>query len=203
MAERGQGADPVCVVLVDEAGGSPFPGLVPVASGELARRALDSLAGALLRRVKDWLATISDSEPLVLEMPRDSGRLSSLPEGTVVLVRPALVRLGPAHARDLLDDLGAGCNVVIGPTLAGGWYLLALSGEARELIEAAGDGGPASTGALIAAARDRKGLEVGLLRAERDLTGEADLLAAVADPMVDVELSRLLGDVAAGLSPAG
>jgi len=192
MAGSGNGHSITCAILVDESDGDAFPGLSRMAADAPRRRALDDLAGALLRRSKDWAAGIADGDPLVLEMPRESARLASLPGDVLLLVRPALVRLGPAHARDLLDDLDSGCNVVIGPTLAGGWYLMALAGAARDLAGEAGDGGPASTAGLIAAARERDDLDIGLLRAERDLSGESDLRAAVADPMVDVELSRLL-----------
>lgn len=192
-----------CAILVDEDQGRAFPGLARFATGEAGRRAIDDLAGALLRRAKDWAGEICDGDPEVFEMPRDAGRLAAIESETVLLLRPALVRLGPGHARDLLDDLANGCNAVIGPTLVGGWYLLALSGTARELIPAAGDGGPASAGGLIGAARGSGDLEVGLLRAERDLTGESDLRAAVADPLVDVELSRLLSEVLAAESRGG
>lgn len=160
--------------------------------------ATDQLARALLQRAVDWAGGLTGSAPEVVELPRDLERLESSPASTILLVRPALVRFSPEQARDLTDDLGSGCNVVIGPTLAGGWYLLALSGAALGLVASAGDGGPGSAGRLLAAAREVDGLDVGLLRAERDLNGDSDVQAAAADPLVDMEVTRLLAVIAAG-----
>jgi hypothetical protein len=186
-----------CFVLVDEQSGVAFPELARRASSDASRRALEDLAGSLLRRTKDWARELSGAEPEVLELPRDADRLAAA-EGTVVLLRPALVRLSPEQSGDLIDDLQAGCNVIFGPTLAGGWYLLALNPANPDLIEAAGSGTPGSAGRLLAAARHHEGIEGGMLRAERDLNADSDLRAAAADPLVDIELSRLLADVVTG-----
>ena len=111
---------------------------------------------------------------------------------TLVLVRTALVRLAAGHAEDVKGDLKSGCGLVIGPTLVGGWYLLAFQPPADQLIEAAGDGSAGSAGSMIAAARGLRDIEVGLLRAERDLVRSADLTAARSDPLIDIELVGLL-----------
>ena len=97
----------------------------------------------------------------------------------------------------------AGCEVVIGPTLAGGWYLLALNPADPALVEAAADGRPGTAGRLLAAASTGGGIEVGLLRAERDLAVESDLRAAAADPLVDMEVARLLSGLSSGSPSSG
>ena len=43
-------------------------------------------------------------------------------------------RLGAAHAAAALDDLAAGCDVVFGATLEGGWYLAGLREPRPELL---------------------------------------------------------------------
>ena len=181
-------------MLVDEQSGVAFPELSRRASSDAARKRLEDLAGSLLRRTKDWARELTGVDPEVLELPRDAERLASA-EGAVLLLRPALVRLSPEQSSDLIDDLQAGCNLIFGPTLAGGWYLLALNPADPDLVAAAGDGSPGSAGRLLAAARHRESIEVGMLRAERDLNADSDLRAAAADPLVDIELSRLLSDV--------
>jgi len=183
-----------CFVLVDEQSGIAFPELARRAPSDAARKGLEDLAGALLRRTKDWARELIGADPEVLELPREAERLASA-EGTVLLLRPALVRLSPEQAGDLVDDLEAGCNLIFGPTLAGGWYLLALNPADADLIAAAGDGSPGSAGRLLAAARHHDGMEVGMLRAERDLNVDSDLRAAAADPLVDIELTRLLSEI--------
>ena len=188
-----------CFIIVDEASSDALAGL---ASGSIegGRSGLVAELGAsLLRRTREWAESFAGGEVTVLEYPRDSAKAANSSAGTVLLLRPALVRLGPSHASDLLEDLDNGCGVVIGPTLAGGWYLLALSPGDPELIEAAGDGGPGASGRLLAVASTRNGVEVGLLRAERDIASDSDLRAAAADPLVDMEVARLLS----GLGAAG
>jgi hypothetical protein len=72
---------------------------------------------------------------------------------------------------------------------------LALNPADADLIAAAGDGSPGSAVRLLAAARHHDGMEVGMLRAERDLNVDSDLRAAAADPLVDIELTRLLSEI--------
>jgi len=179
--------DARCIVVVPGGDGDALPGL----ADELAAERREALAQALLKRALDWAGEIVGTDVRVVE----PAGIEAAAQGAsaVILVRPALVRLGSGHAEDLLTDLTAGCGLVIGPTLAGGWYLLGVKPADFKLIAAAGDGGAGSAGSLIAYARSGSQIEVGLLRAERDLTSTADLLAARADPLLDIELTGLLG----------
>ena len=195
--ERGRTID--CFVVVDEASSYALAGRASASIEGGSPDLVAKLGAALLRRTREWAEGFAGDDVTVLEYPRDSAKAASSTADTVLLLRPALVRLGPSHASDLFEDLDNGCGVVIGPTLAGGWYLLALSPGDPELIEAAGDGGPGASGRLLAVASTRNGVEVGLLRAERDIAADSDLRAAAADPLVDMEVARLLS----GLGAAG
>jgi len=174
------------VVLVDAPAGSSLPAL----EGALPLDRREALSGALLRRTGEWAKTLTGMEPSVVEI--DGLAAATAGAETVVIVRPALVRLSLDHAHDVRDDLAHGCGLVVGPTLTGGWYLLALSPVNQDLIQAAGDGTSGTAGSLLAAAQNVSGLEVGLLGAERDLVRPADVKAAQADPLVDLEISRLI-----------
>ena len=162
MEEAPQPVPIRCVVLVADPSSEPFAGLAEAL--DLERRA--ELHEALVGRAKEWGAQLTAAEPEVV-LQTDLERCSHGTD-TLVVVRPALVRLGAEHAADLKDDLDHGCGLVIGPTLSGGWYLLAV-------------------------ARSVSGLEAGLLRAERDLVRSPDLKAAQADPLVDPEIAKLIG----------
>jgi uncharacterized protein len=99
-------------------------------------------------------------------------------------------RLGPAHARAALDDLAAGCDLVFGATLDGGWYLAALREPRPELLAVASErfGG---LGPVLRRARELDA-EVGMLRHERVLATPADAAAMLADPLLPAELRAAL-----------
>jgi hypothetical protein len=174
------------LILVESSESGPLPKL----AGQLDLSAREGLHSAIVGRATDWAASIAASQPV----QTDINGLVPAAEGAeaIVVLRPALIRYGKDLGADLLSDFAAGSGLVLGPTLTGGWYLLGLSPLNLDLIKAAGDGGPKAAGGLLAASRDFPGLEPGLLRAERDLASEADLLAARADPLVDLEVARLI-----------
>lgn len=102
------------------------------------------------------------------------------PAEPLLVVRAEIPTLGPAHARDAAADLAAGCDVTIGPTTSGSWYLLGTSHPRIELLEAAA---PELLGTLFG-----QGLRVGMLRSERPLAAPGDLEALLADPLADPAL---------------
>lgn len=187
MAAREEEPAPLCIVVVPDGDETPFPGL----ESQLSLERREALAATLLVRAREWAGALDGGQAQVAT-PSEVKRLID-GRDRVVLLRPALTRYGNGQADDLLDDFRHGCGLVIGPTLAGGWYLLGLSPARSDLLEAAADGGPGTAGSLIAAARAGGGVEAGLLRAERDLIGPGDLAAAKADPLLDIELASLLG----------
>jgi hypothetical protein len=174
------------LILVESSEAGPLPKL----SGQLDLAAREALQSAIVGRATEWAESMAASKPV----QTDINGLVAAAEGAeaLIVLRPALIRYGKDVGEDLLSDFAAGSGLVLGPTLTGGWYLLGLSPMNVELLKAAGDGGPKAAGGLLAASRDFPGLEPGLLRAERDLASEADLLAAQADPLVDLEVARLI-----------
>jgi uncharacterized protein len=118
--------------------------------------------------------------------------------GPVVIVWPDLPRLRPDHATAALGDLDAGCDLVLGPVIGGGLYLIAIDRPQPKLFALPEQAwrGPDVMTMGIAAARSA-GLEVGILRTERALQRPADLRAARADPMLPADVARILGARAA------
>jgi rSAM/selenodomain-associated transferase 2/rSAM/selenodomain-associated transferase 1 len=112
--------------------------------------------------------------------------------------RPLIVvgvdtRLTRAHAHGALERLRSGSDVVFGPALDGGYYLVALARPAPELfaIEPSAWGGPDVLERSLAAAA-AAGLEAALLdRRERDLDTPADAEGLQGS---DPELGELLRD---------
>jgi glycosyltransferase A (GT-A) superfamily protein (DUF2064 family) len=114
--------------------------------------------------------------------------------GPLIVVWPDLPRLRREHATAALGDLEAGCDVVLGPAIDGGLYLIALPRPQPKLFALPEQSwrSPDVMAIGFAAARDA-GLEVGILRAERPLHRPADVRAALADPTLPPELARIIG----------
>ena len=127
-----------------------------------------------------------------------TARVFARHNGPMVIVWPDLPRLRPDHATAALGDLQAGCDLVLGPVIGGGLYLIAIDRPQPKLFalpEQAWRGPDVITMGLAAARR--AGLEVGILRTERALHRPADLRAARADPTLPPELVRIFGACAA------
>jgi hypothetical protein len=109
-------------------------------------------------------------------------------EGPVLLAAPDVPGLDDRLARDALDDLAAGCDVVVGAAHDARPYLIAVprpSPELMELVDASFGGG------VLAAAGDR-GLVLGILRSERRMASPADARALALDPRAPAELVALV-----------
>jgi glycosyltransferase A (GT-A) superfamily protein (DUF2064 family) len=114
-------------------------------------------------------------------------------DGPLLIVWPDIPRLRQQHARSALGDLSAGCDVVLGPSIDGGFYLIGIDRPLPKLFALPENAwrSPDVMKIGLAAARDA-GLEVGLLRAERALHRPADVRAALADPLLPADLARVL-----------
>jgi glycosyltransferase A (GT-A) superfamily protein (DUF2064 family) len=158
-----------------------------------------ALAAALRAETERWANTVApgavhsaggslaDATALVL----------SEHDGPLLVVWPVLARLRLEHASGALSDLDSGCDLVVGPVIDGGLYLLGLSRPLAELVNVAEEtwsGTDAMTAALQAAAE--AGREVGLLRAERALRQPSDVRAALADPLTPERVGRVLRSAA-------
>jgi glycosyltransferase A (GT-A) superfamily protein (DUF2064 family) len=113
-----------------------------------------------------------------------AARVYARSSGPLLIAWPDLPQLRADHATAALGDLGAGCDVVFGPIVDGGLYLIALSRPLPRLFALPEHvwRSPDVMTMGIAAARDA-GLEIGILRAERALQRPADVRAALADPI--------------------
>lgn len=121
-------------------------------------------------------------------------RVFARSNGPLLIVWPDLPQLRPEHAAAALDDLDAGCDVVLGPVIDGGFYLIAIARPLPQLFSLPEQAwrSPDVMTVGIAAARDA-GLEIGILRAERALHRPADVRAALADPMLPRRVAEILG----------
>lgn len=169
--------------------------------GELERmlgsERLRELHGELVARAEEWALTVA---PGAVECTEDGERLSdAIPrvfaahDGPVLVVWPTLPQFRSEHAAAALGDLDAGSDVVIGPVIDGGLYLLGLARPIPELVSIP-EGrlrDPDVMTIVFTAAQD-SGLEVGILRAERALRDASDVRAALADPLLPGALREIL-----------
>jgi hypothetical protein len=116
----------------------------------------------------------------------------------LLIVWPDLPRLDRAHARAALTDLETGCDVVLGPAVEGGLYLIAIARPLPRLFALPENAwrSPDVMAVGVAAAREA-GLEIGILRVERALHRPADVRAALADPLLPDEFRTVLRSAAA------
>ena len=114
-------------------------------------------------------------------------------DGPLLIAWPELMHWRPEHAEAALTDLGDGYELSVGPVFDGGFYLLALAHPLPALF-----GLPDATWrsrdslTLVLGAAHAAGVEGGMLRAERGLRSPGDVRAALADPLLDLELRALL-----------
>lgn len=160
----------------------------------------------LLGRAAGWAAALAPgrayvagapapAETQALDLPAahgDGALIAAAGEavGTpVVVVGVRVPRLGAAHADGALEDLDSGADLVLGATLSGGWYLVGMRESQGEILRA---WPPPYRLADLLSTATAGGLEVGILRHERDLTAEEDRRAMLADPLVDARVRAAL-----------
>jgi hypothetical protein len=134
-----------------------------------------------------------NGDGIAMRLADAASRVYTRHEGPLLIVWPDLPRLRSAHADGALGDLAAGCDVVLGPAVDGGMYLVGIARPLPRLFalpEHAWRSRDVMT-VGIAAAREA-GLEIGILRVERALHRPSDARAALADPLVPEPVAQLL-----------
>ena len=109
-----------------------------------------------------------------------------------LIVWPDLPRFRVAHAAAALEDLSSGCDVVLGPAIDGGLYMVAIARPLPELFALPERTWRGDVMAVALTAIRDVGFEVGILRAERALHRPADVRAALADPMLPEDVATIL-----------
>ncbi len=180
-------AGPAVLVMPSD----PAPGLAELLGEERAR----ALAAALRAEAERWAEAVAPG--LVHSgdgsLADATERVLAGHDGPLLVVWPLLARLRPEHASGALGDLEAGCELVIGPVIDGGLYLLGVTRPLADVVQVGDEawaGREALPSALAAGAES--GREVGLLRAERALRQPSDVRAALADPLLPTEIGRIL-----------
>lgn len=157
-----------------------------------------AIQAELTRRALAWVRELDAARcrtaPADASLSEEVERVFARHEAPLLVIWPYLPRLRREHGVAALEDLGAGCDVVLGPLMDGGLYLLGLSRPLPELTRQVEDS-PAtepatSIGGAVAASL---GLELGFLRPERGLRSAADVAAALDDPLTPLEIREVLG----------
>lgn len=158
----------------------------------LARGEADTpLQRELLSIAQRWGRETAGNQIELVHDPFDASGSHPHPQ---LLIWPVLPRWRPEHASAALDDLGGGCDLVLGPTVDGDFYLLGLARPLPGVLERfRGELGDDAVG-LAARTAAEEGIEIGLLRAERPLRSAADSRAALVDPLTPPEVVALLRD---------
>lgn len=122
-----------------------------------------------------------------------AARVFARHEGPVLIVWPDLPRMRRSHATAALADLGSGCDVVLGPAIDGGLYLIGIARPLPSLFALPEQAWRSPDVMAVGfAAAHRSGLEIGILRVERALHRPADVRAVLADPLVPVDIRNLI-----------
>jgi glycosyltransferase A (GT-A) superfamily protein (DUF2064 family) len=155
-----------------------------------------AVAELLEREAAAWAREVGAAEPLVSRSAADLGqevsRMAADGDRPVAVVWPALVRPRADLKAAILDDLAAGCDVVFGPLVDGGLYLLGFQRPlplVATLLE--GRVTPDGFAAALSMAAD-SGLEIGYLRPERSLASRDGVALALADPLTPEPTRSLL-----------
>ncbi len=151
-------------------------------------------SGGELRRLVGGDAVLfpQNGEGITGRLSDASARVLSRSGGPLLIVWPDLPRFRADHATAALEDLRSGCDVVLGPAIDGGLYLVGIARPLPELFALPERTWRGEVMAVALTAIRDVGYEVGILRAERALHRPADVRAALADPLLPDDVAAIL-----------
>ncbi len=134
-----------------------------------------------------------NGEGIAARLSDAAARVFSQRDGPLMIVWPDLPQLRREHASAALDDLSSGCDVVLGPVIDGGLYLVGISHPVPKLFALPEQSWRGRDVMMIGLSAVREaGLELGILRAERALHRPSDVRAALADPLLPEAIGKIL-----------
>jgi hypothetical protein len=168
----------------------PAPGLEALLGAEAAHR----LREGMRARARRWAAAAAAGRAFEATSLAAAAAAVHGHEGPLLLVAPDVPALDAAVTQVALDDLAAGCDVVIGVAHDALPYLVALPRPDDALAELAAEG---FSGGILPVFADR-GLTLGMLPHHRRLASAADARAFAIDPLTPPDLAELLRPLARG-----
>ncbi len=171
--------------MVEALAGPPDPELATLLGEERAGR----LAAELRARARRWAAAVAPGNAYEATSVAAAAAAVHGHTGPLLLAAPDVPALDEAVARVALDDLAAGCDVVVGVAHDALPYLVALPRPDDELLELAASG---FVGGVLQKFGEM-GLTLGMLAHHRRLSSAADVRAFALDPMTPPDLAAILG----------
>jgi hypothetical protein len=147
------------------------------------------LHAALRARARRWAAAVAPDRAYEATSLHAAAAAVHGHDGPLLLAAPDVPALDEAVARVALEDLAAGCDVVVGVAHDALPYLVALPRFDDDLLELAAAG---FSGGILPAFGER-GLTLGMLAHHRRLATAGDARAFALDPLTPPDLAALLG----------
>jgi hypothetical protein len=179
----------VLVARLGDRGRGELVGALGAECGRAVAELLETQAEAWAREVGDGQVHVAEPGDNLAE---EVVRVAEEGDRPLAVVWPALARLRPDLRRAIVGDLAAGCDVVFGPLVDGGLYLLGFQRPLPLVTDLlAGELLPDGFAAALSLAADSN-LEIGSLRPERSLASLDGVALALADPLTPGKIRRLL-----------
>jgi hypothetical protein len=150
--------------------------------------AADRVRAALRARARRWAADIAPGHAYEATSLAAAAAAVHGHDGPLLLAAPDVPALDTAVARVALDDLAAGCDIVVGVAHDALPYLVALPRPDDALVELAAAG---FSGGMLPVFAER-GLTLGMLAHHRRLASASDARAFALDPLSPPDLAALL-----------
>jgi hypothetical protein len=148
----------------------------------------EQIALTLRARARRWAAAVAPDRAYEATSLHAAAAALHGHDGPVLIAAPDVPALDEAVARVALEDLAAGCDVVVGVAHDALPYLIALPRLDDDLLELAAAG---FSGGILPAFGER-GVTLGMLAHHRRLATAGDARAFALDPLTPRDLAALL-----------